>query len=163
MQLPLADAAATETLGAALAQWLKKRRAGLVALHGELGAGKTTLARGLLRALGAKGAIRSPSYTLLEPYVLDGLRVLHMDFYRLQAADELQNLGLRDDPPDRCIWLVEWPERAEAMLPPADLELHMLHDGAARQVRLVCARGEAIELTTALAQQGLVAEIQKNS
>lgn len=163
LSLPLADAAATEALGAALAQWLKVRGAGLLALRGDLGAGKTTLARGLLRALGATGAVRSPSYTLLEPYRFDGLRVLHMDFYRLQSAEELENLGLRDDPPDRCVWLVEWPERAAGVLPQPDLDLQLLREGEGRRARLECRDAESAGLISAMARQGLIAEIQKNS
>lgn len=139
LSLHLADPSATEALGAVLAQWLAARGAGLVTLQGDLGAGKTTLVRGLLRALGASGPIRSPSYTLLEPYQLGGLRVLHMDFYRLQSPDELENLGLRDDPPEQSIWLVEWPERAGELLPPPDLELKLSNAGEGRTAELVCA------------------------
>jgi tRNA threonylcarbamoyl adenosine modification protein YjeE len=105
----LADAAATGRLGAALARALGEGGAVLY-LSGELGAGKTTLARALLQALGYAGHVRSPTYTLVEPYELQGRRVFHLDLYRLAAAEELEYLGLRDLDPAQDLILVEWPE-----------------------------------------------------
>lgn len=131
-RLPLADTAGTEALGVALAGLLRRRRGGLVRLEGDLGAGKTTLARACLRALGATGAVKSPTYTLVEPYDLSGIRVLHMDLYRLAEPEELYGLGVFDDPPTLTWWLVEWPEKASALLPPATLEVHLQADGAGR-------------------------------
>lgn len=119
----LPSATETESLGAALAEALRDRPGAVVYLEGPLGAGKTTLARGLLRALGVRGAIRSPTYTLLEPYELDGRTVVHMDLYRLADEREIEPLGLRDYPPARCWWLVEWPERGGQRLPPPDLRV----------------------------------------
>lgn len=136
IDLSLADADATTRLGAALAGVLAPVGHGVVLLHGDLGAGKTTLARGLLRALGVKGAVRSPSYTLLEPYTLPGLDVLHMDLYRLVDPDELLQLGLDGYDPRQQLWLVEWPERAASRLPAALLEIGLSHRGAARRVSL---------------------------
>ena len=92
-------------------------------LSGELGAGKTTFARGFLRALGVSGPVRSPTYTLVEPYPLDALTVLHVDLYRLRDPDEFESLGLREWAREGCVWLIEWPERAQARLPPPDLAL----------------------------------------
>jgi tRNA threonylcarbamoyladenosine biosynthesis protein TsaE len=116
---------ATERLGAALARSAPFERAQplTVYLQGELGSGKTTLARALLRELGVVGTVRSPSYTLLERYALDGRLVLHLDLYRLRAAEELETLGVREELLPGVLLLVEWPERAAALLPPPDLRL----------------------------------------
>lgn len=132
MTLLLNDAAATERLGAQLARHLQGRGAGVVYLEGDLGAGKTTLARGFLRALGVTGAIRSPTYTLIEPYRIGELDVLHLDLYRLQSPDELLNLGVSDYPPERCLWLLEWPQRGTGRVPPADIRVRLLHQGDCR-------------------------------
>ena len=123
----LADEAATGALGAALARALPVSPAGalVLALEGELGAGKTTLARALLRALGAQGAVRSPSYTLLESYELPPWQVLHIDLYRLADPAELESLGLRDMLLPGTLLLVEWPGRGAGHLPPADLWLQL--------------------------------------
>jgi conserved hypothetical nucleotide-binding protein len=124
--LHLADEAATARLGAALAAVLRPPR-GLVALVGPLGAGKTALARAWLRSLGVEGAIRSPTYTLVEPYDTAFGRVLHLDLYRLVSAAELYGLGVEDDPCEDALWLVEWPERAAGTLPPARLTVQLEH------------------------------------
>lgn len=92
-------------------------------LTGDLGAGKTTFARGFLRGLGEAGAVRSPTYTLLELHELGTLTVLHVDLYRLRDENELEPLGLRDWARSGCLWLIEWPERASRRLPPPDLVL----------------------------------------
>jgi tRNA threonylcarbamoyladenosine biosynthesis protein TsaE len=131
--LLLPDAAATEALGARLAQTLPERA--VVHLHGDLGAGKSTLARALLRALGVTGTIRSPTYTLVEQYALapDGL-ALHLDLYRIGNPGELEFLGL--DPAEARLWLVEWPERGQGALPPADLDVELAVDGGGRRCAL---------------------------
>lgn len=131
--LLLSDTAATEALGARLARTLPERA--VVHLRGDLGAGKSTLARALLRALGVTGTIRSPTYTLVEQYALpaDGLAV-HMDLYRIGHPGELEFLGL--DPAGARLWLVEWPERGGGALPPVDLEIHLALEGAGRRCRL---------------------------
>ncbi len=128
----LADDAATVRLGTALAQVFAAASGGVLYLEGDLGAGKTSLARAVLRAFGAVGAVRSPTYTLLEPYDLPGRRVLHMDLYRLAAPQELQQLGLEDDPPSSALWLVEWPQRGGDLLPPADLRVVLARQDAGR-------------------------------
>jgi tRNA threonylcarbamoyladenosine biosynthesis protein TsaE len=92
----------------------------VVELSGDLGSGKSTFARGALRALGATGAIKSPSYTLLETYDLRGIEALHLDLYRLNDPDELENLGLADYYRPDTLWLVEWPEKGAGRLPRAD-------------------------------------------
>jgi tRNA threonylcarbamoyladenosine biosynthesis protein TsaE len=134
--LALASAHDTAALGAAIASALGDRTGVVVFLRGPLGAGKTTLARGLLRALGVRGAIRSPTYTLLEPYELPGRMLVHLDLYRLADPGELEPLGLRDYPPERCWWLIEWPERAALRLPPAELTVDLGHDGQGRRATL---------------------------
>jgi tRNA threonylcarbamoyladenosine biosynthesis protein TsaE len=141
----LADAAATGRLGAALARALGEGGAVLY-LSGELGAGKTTLARALLQALGYAGHVRSPTYTLVEPYELQGRRVFHLDLYRLAAAEELEYLGLRDLDPAQDLILVEWPERGQGALPAADIEVRLAYAQAGRQARLlgVSERGTTI-------------------
>jgi len=130
----LADAAATEAYGAQLAGCCE---AGLlVFLQGELGAGKTTLVRGLLRALGYAGPVKSPTYTLVESYRLRGLAVHHLDLYRLGDADELEWLGIRDLLAGDALCLIEWPERGVGVLPQPDLLLRLDYQGQGRRVHL---------------------------
>ena len=134
-RVELADEAATRALGAALAH--TGEGGGVVLLQGDLGAGKTTLARGFLRGLGYQGAVRSPTYTLLEPYPVASGTVYHLDLYRLADPEELDYLGLRDLDEPGATFLVEWPERGLGALPPADLEIHLDHAGEGRVARLV--------------------------
>jgi tRNA threonylcarbamoyladenosine biosynthesis protein TsaE len=110
----------------AAAQLARVRPAGTDAfaaiyLSGALGAGKTTWVRGFLAACGVTALVRSPTYTLVEHYDLGGLTALHLDLYRLQDESELEALGVRDWAQPGYLWLVEWPERGRARLPPADL------------------------------------------
>lgn len=139
--LALPDEPATARLGAALATWLRPLPGGVVFLHGELGAGKTTLARALLQVLGVRGAIRSPTYTLMEPYEAAGRTVLHLDLYRLRDPLELHNLGLGDYPPEHTLWLVEWPEQGQGLLPPALLDVELTLRGTGRAAALHLAPG----------------------
>lgn len=132
MALYIADAAAMERLGAAIGARLAP--GSRVSLYGALGAGKTTLVRGLLRARGHPGPVRSPTYTLVESYVLAGAPVHHFDLYRLGAARELELIGARDYFDGESLCLVEWPEHGEALLGRADLELRIAIDGHARRV-----------------------------
>jgi len=127
----LPDADATAALGAALAQNMPAAGAVLY-LHGELGAGKTTLARGLVRALGYTGSVRSPTYTLLEPYDIGGRAVVHLDLYRLAGAEELDYLGIRELDAPGTLVIVEWPERGNGHLPPPDLEITLTLSGQGR-------------------------------
>jgi tRNA threonylcarbamoyladenosine biosynthesis protein TsaE len=118
-ELQLASAEESEGLGAALAHsvpWTTPRALTLF-VTGELGTGKTTLARGLLRALGVEDVVRSPSYTLVESYEPAGHRVLHLDLYRLGDTADMEALGLRDELDEGVLLVVEWPERAPARLP----------------------------------------------
>jgi tRNA threonylcarbamoyladenosine biosynthesis protein TsaE len=140
--LHLADADATATLAAALAATAPSPA--VVHLQGDLGAGKSTLARAWLRALGVQGAIRSPTYTLVERYPLaGGSEALHLDLYRIGDGAELEFLGLDDA--DAALWLVEWPERGGDALPSPDLRIALSIEGAGRRARLIAssAAGEA--------------------
>ena len=127
----MADAAATERLGATLAAGIAPGR--VLHLRGELGAGKTTLVRGLLHALGHAGRVKSPTYTVVEPYTLSSLNLYHFDFYRFSDKTEWVNSGFREyfNPDAACI--VEWPERAGDLLAPPDLEVRLEIAGEARQ------------------------------
>jgi len=142
IQLHLADAAATDALGQRLAAGRPAHA--MVHLHGDLGAGKSTLARALLRALGVTGTIRSPTYTLVERYPLaDGSEAWHMDLYRIGDPGELDFLGL--DEGAASLWLVEWPQRGSAMMPPVDLRIELAIDGEGRSASLAAcsSAGEA--------------------
>jgi tRNA threonylcarbamoyladenosine biosynthesis protein TsaE len=118
----------TEACGARLARALPTSvpRMLQIQLHGDLGAGKTTLARGFLQALGYPGLVRSPTYTLVESYELGAVTVVHSDFYRLRGPDELEALGLRDLAGADHVWLIEWPERAGSWLPAADINITLV-------------------------------------
>jgi tRNA threonylcarbamoyladenosine biosynthesis protein TsaE len=126
MSLAVADAQATRTVGASLARALLAVEVPFViALEGELGAGKTTLVGGLLNALGFKGHARSPTYTLIEPYDLDGRAIYHLDLYRLTDPQEVEALGIRDLLEPKAVFLIEWPERGGGLLPDFDLQVRI--------------------------------------
>jgi len=132
----LADEAATRQAGARLAHALAAEagRGLFVTLAGDLGAGKTTLVRGLLQALGVTGAVRSPTYTLVESYAVPGGRVHHLDWYRLGGADDLDGIGFRDlEGPGQWV-LVEWPERVAAIAATADLAIELSYAGEGRRL-----------------------------
>ncbi|HXD83988.1 MAG TPA: tRNA (adenosine(37)-N6)-threonylcarbamoyltransferase complex ATPase subunit type 1 TsaE [Rudaea sp.] len=117
------------------------RGGGSIHLAGPLGAGKTTFARALLRALGAGERVKSPTYTLIESYALSDLTAHHLDLYRIAAAEELEWLGLRDLADGPVLWLIEWPERGAGAIPEPDLTVNLAHAFSGRDVHLV-ARGE---------------------
>jgi len=132
-----------EALGAELANGLV---AGLVIqLSGNLGAGKTTLVRGLLRARGYAGAVKSPTYTLVEPYEMVRPPIYHFDLYRLRESEELEFIGWRDYLERGAVCLIEWPERGRGKLPVPDIEIKIEQVGPGRQVKLIAHTSQGLK------------------
>lgn len=160
----LADEQATARLGAALARAVEgcastiARQGLVVALAGDLGAGKTSLVRATLRALGIAGTVRSPTFTLVEPYVVSSLNFYHFDFYRLADPQEFSFAGFRDMFGPASVCLIEWPDKAAGHLPQADLRIALRVVGEGRQASLTAATelGAACleRITTEMARQG---------
>jgi len=142
MQLRIDSDEQMQALGAQLATASGGK--GTIYLNGDLGTGKTTLVRGLIRALGHVGAVKSPTFTLVEPYQIGDKNIYHFDLYRLSDPEELEYMGLRDYFEDNSLCLIEWPEKGDRFLPKADLVLKLLHDGKSRDVS-VAANTEAGE------------------
>jgi tRNA threonylcarbamoyladenosine biosynthesis protein TsaE len=155
MHLSLPASEATEALGRALAATCPAQA--VVHLQGDLGAGKSTLARALLRALGVEGAIRSPTYTLVERYPIPEGEAWHLDLYRIGDVGELDFLGL--DETVATLWLVEWPERAGAALPKADLRVQLATQGLGREARLQACTSAGEHWLTLLAASTEVAAL----
>ncbi len=151
--LYLADPAATDALALRMAHTLPQRA--VVFLRGELGAGKSSLARALLRSLGVQGAIKSPTYTLIERYALADGDAAHLDLYRIAQAGELEFLGLQDLAPDLRLWLVEWPERGDGALPAPDLVVELKVEGEGRRARLDAVSPVGRAWLETLVEQGL--------
>jgi tRNA threonylcarbamoyladenosine biosynthesis protein TsaE len=127
----------TEAIGALLAKARPLESAlGVINLEGDLGAGKTTLARGFLRALGIIGPVRSPTYTLVEVYETPAVSIVHLDLYRLRDAQELESLGVREWARPGYVWLVEWPDRGEGRLPPPDLRVSLSGGGSGHEINV---------------------------
>jgi len=143
-RLFLEGEAETEKLGQELARLVTESGEGLtVFLDGDLGMGKTTLSRGVMRGLGHEGAVKSPTYTLVEPYEHLQPQAYHFDLYRLGDPEELEYMGIRDYFSGDNLCLIEWPERGKGVLPEPDLEVHLEREGEGRSVviRARSARG----------------------
>ena len=162
-----------ELIGSGLGQALREdfanssnpsdaKRAVIVYLQGPLGAGKTTFARGVLRAFGVTGAVKSPTYTLVEPYSTAFGPVAHFDFYRLAGADEVEYLGMREYL-DHGVCLFEWPERARGGLPPADLQLEITFAGSRREIRVAASSAPGARLLANLVSRDLLQESIPNT
>jgi tRNA threonylcarbamoyladenosine biosynthesis protein TsaE len=130
----LQSAEATEQFGAAL--WPLLPVKSLVFLHGGLGAGKTTLVRGFLRAAGHLGAVKSPTYTLVEEYRIGGRKIYHFDLYRLADPEELDWIGIRDYLDEDSVCIVEWPEMGEGMLPEPDVSIRLSVQDSGRRIEV---------------------------
>lgn len=134
MQIKLISAEATEAFGAELSRQLPQKC--LIFLKGQLGAGKTTLVRGLLRALGHQGAVKSPTYTIVEEYIAGGRAIIHFDLYRLSGPEELEWIGINDYLDQDAVCLIEWPEMGEGFLPKPDLVLTLSVVGQERNLKV---------------------------
>ena len=130
----IATAEDMQALGAAMAHGLRAGQ--VIFFHGDLGSGKTTLIRGMLRGLGHQGAVKSPTYTLVESYRFGAREIFHFDLYRLNDAEELEFLGIRDYLQAQGICLVEWAERGAGHLPPADVDVFIEPEEDRRTVHL---------------------------
>jgi len=134
LQLILNGVEDTETFGAAL--WRALPQKCLVFLYGDLGVGKTTLIRGLLRAGGYAGAVKSPTYSLVEEYELAGRRIFHFDLYRLKEPEELEWMGMEDYLRQPALCFIEWPQMGKGILPEADIEIRMDYRGDGRTIEI---------------------------
>jgi len=133
--LPSDSAVATEAFAACLAQHCKGQSL-VIYLSGELGAGKTTFCRGFLHGLGHKGIVKSPTYTIVEPYELSGLEAYHFDLYRINSDDELEAMGIRDYFNKHSLCLIEWPERADNALAKPDISIQLVYVSKERKLTI---------------------------
>ena len=148
LEIEIPEVADMEALGARLAPSIAKVQ--LIYLHGELGTGKTTLVRGLLRALGHVGVVKSPTFTLVEPYSVAGQNTYHFDLYRLKDPNELEFVGFRDYVRDKNVCLVEWAERAAEVLPMPDIDVVIHKADHKRIVYLMSRTDRGVDLLTDL-------------
>ncbi|MBD3652869.1 tRNA (adenosine(37)-N6)-threonylcarbamoyltransferase complex ATPase subunit type 1 TsaE [Kangiella sp.] len=139
----LADESQTVRMGQKLAACIKAPMT--IYFKGELGAGKTTLVRGILRGFGYQGATKSPTYTLVEPYELVGLTIYHFDLYRLADPEELEFIGIREYQQPDSIMLIEWPDKGEGMIPRSDLMIELDYKDDGRKVTLSSAHPELMQ------------------
>ena len=137
-QAILADESATLFAGAQFAKYVTSQqlKSGLIIyLHGDLGAGKTTFTRGFIQGLGFTGKVKSPTYTLIEPYVFSSYNIYHFDLYRFTDEEEWEASGFREYFNPQSICLIEWPEKAGHLLPEPDFDIHLSHDDLQRKIQ----------------------------
>lgn len=151
----LPDEAATIAIGSGLAEVLKNsvvQQSLVVYLNGDLGAGKTTLTRGFVRGMGHVGNVKSPTYTLVEPYELAEWRIFHFDLYRLADAEELEYMGIRDYFNNDCCCFIEWPEKGTGLLAKADLIINIVYQDEQRVIELQAESDRGEHVMAELAQ-----------
>ena len=137
MQILLEDEQKMQVFGEKIAQVIGQINAPLlILLNGDLGAGKTTLSRGILNGLGHRGSVKSPTYTLVEPYDLEIGKVFHFDLYRLVDPEELYDIGFNDYLTESQLCMIEWPDKGGSLLPKADISLQINSNGTGRKVIL---------------------------
>jgi tRNA threonylcarbamoyladenosine biosynthesis protein TsaE len=134
MQRYLDSTEATEQFGAELFKSVPSKC--LIFLQGDLGAGKTTMVRGFLRAAGYNGTVKSPTYTLVEEYIVDGRKIFHFDLYRVVDPEELEWIGIRDYFDQDSICFIEWPDKGKGFLPQPDIIITLKPEGLARSINL---------------------------
>lgn len=147
----LSDSDQTVNIGRDLA--LCMTHATTVFLHGDLGAGKTTFTRGFVQALGHQGNVKSPTYTLVEPYEVADWQVYHFDLYRLADPEELEFMGIRDYFSDKSLCLIEWPQRGFGLLPQADVELWLTYVDNEREIKFEANTDNGHAVLSALKQR----------
>lgn len=140
----LQDELATVSFGKRLSQQLTD--GAVIFLHGDLGAGKTTLTRGVIQGLGHKGNVKSPTYTLVEPYELGNVSAYHFDLYRLSDPEELEFMGIRDYFNQSSICLIEWPEKGNGFIPSPDLDITLEYLNDQRQISCVSRSEKGVNL-----------------
>jgi tRNA threonylcarbamoyladenosine biosynthesis protein TsaE len=148
LDLFLPDEASTEAFAARVAASIEQ--ATVIYLEGDLGAGKTTFSRGFIQSLGHVGKVKSPTYTLVEPYEIKPWRIFHFDLYRLSDPEELEYMGIRDYFDDDCLCLIEWPDKGAGLLASADLHISIEFSHSGRTVKLEALSVQGIKLLSKL-------------